>query len=95
MVRRQTMASLYTAFSEIKTEREFDDFLRDLCTPAEIAALSERWNIARELSQKQLSQQAVAKKLNVSVATVSRVARFLNDEPFGGYRLILSRIYHA
>jgi len=95
VVRRQTMASLYTAFSEIKTEREFDDFLRDLCTPAEIAALSERWNIARELSQKQLSQQAVAKKLNVSVATVSRVARFLNDEPFGGYRLILSRIYHA
>ena len=89
------MANLYAAFSKIKTEREFDGFLRDLCTPAEIAALSERWNIAQELSRKKLAQQAIAKKLNASVATVSRVARFLNNEPFGGYRLVLSRIHHA
>ena len=84
------MASLYKAFTSIKSEREFDSFIRDICTPAEIKALKERWEIAGLLWAGKLSQKAVAEKVGASVTTVTRVARFLNDEPYGGYRAVLS-----
>ena len=89
------MTSLYKAFASIKSEKEFNNFLTDICTPAEIKALKERWAIAELLDSGKLSQKAIAEKLGASVATVTRVARFLNNESYGGYRAILSRIHHA
>jgi len=89
------MASLYKAFSELKSEREFDNFMADLCTPAEIRDLNDRWKIAELLYAKKMPQLAVAEKVKASVTTVTRVARFLNTEKFGGYRSVLSRIHHA
>jgi TrpR-related protein YerC/YecD len=87
------MASLYKAFASIKSEREFDAFLRDICTPAEIEALGERWKIAGLLFAGELSQKAIADRTGASVTTVTRVARFLNNEPYGGYRAVLSRLH--
>ncbi|MDR1008698.1 MAG: trp operon repressor [Rickettsiales bacterium] len=89
------MSGLYKAFASIKSEREFDSFLRDICTPAEIKALNERFEIARLLYAGGLSQKAVADKTGASVTTVTRVARFLNDEPYNGYRAVLARLHHA
>lgn len=89
------MASLYKAFAGITSEKEFENFLRDLCTPAEIKALRERWEIAQLLYGGTLSQKAIAEKTGASVTTVTRVARFLNEEPYGGYRAALPRIHHA
>ena len=43
------MISLYQAFSTIKNEREFGEFLRDLCTPTEIREMNARWKIAQML----------------------------------------------
>jgi TrpR-related protein YerC/YecD len=88
------MASLYEAFASIKDEREFESFLRDLCTPAEISAMLERWSIAQLLSDGEMSQRAIAEETGASIATVTRVARFLNIEPYGGYRSVLSN-FHA
>ncbi|MDR2098850.1 MAG: trp operon repressor [Rickettsiales bacterium] len=89
------MLSLYEAFASIRNEKEFGNFLRDLCTPAEMKALNERWSIAQLLSGGSMSQKAVADRLGASVTTVTRVARFLNDEPYKGYRLVLSRLHRA
>jgi TrpR-related protein YerC/YecD len=89
------MASLYKAFSGIKSEREFNNFLADLCTPAEIRDLNDRWKIAELLYAAKMPQLAVAKKVGASVTTVTRVSRFLNTEKFGGYRAVLSRIHRA
>jgi TrpR-related protein YerC/YecD len=88
------MVSLYEAFKNIRNEKEFINFLKDICTPSEIDALTERWEIAKLLFTTSISQKDIAEKTGASVATVTRVARFLNKEPFKGYKTILSRIYH-
>ena len=87
------MSRLYDAFSTVKSEWEFDNFLADLCTPSEIKALRERWKIADMLYTTNLSQADIAAKLGVSVTTVTRVARFLYTEKFGGYANAFKLIY--
>jgi TrpR-related protein YerC/YecD len=66
-------------------------FLRDIATPAEVEAFAERWRIARLLSTGALSYREIAAETGASTTTVGRVARFLNDEPHGGYRLMLTK----
>ena len=87
------MSGLYQAFGSIKSEKEFNDFLRDLCTPAEIKALDERWKMAKLLYTTNLAQMEIAKKVGGSESTVNRVARFLYTEKFGGYRDALAKLY--
>ena len=84
--------SLFKAFSQIKDEKEFDNFLRDLCTPGEIQALRERWQIAQALYEGELSYREIEAELGSSLATITRIARFLKDEPYQGYNLILGRL---
>lgn len=84
------MYSLYEAFSGIRDEEEFNSFLKDLCTPAEIKAMEERWQIAQLLSEGTFSQRAIAEKAGASITTVTRVARFLQYEPYKGYASVLS-----
>lgn len=83
---------LCEAFLQIKTGEECRSFLTDLCTPAEIRALSERWVIARMLNEGNASYRDISAKTGASTTTVGRVARFLEKEPFHGYRLILDRM---
>ena len=66
-----------------------EQFLTDLCTPAELRALSERWHIAQLLDQGQLSYREIQAQTGVSTTTIARVARFLKDEPYGGYRTLI------
>ena len=64
------------------------DFLVDLCTPAELRALSERWHVAKLLKEGKLSYRDINAQTGVSTTTIGRVARFLRDEPHGGYRAL-------
>lgn len=64
--------------------------LVDLCTPAELRALSERWRVAEMLDEGELSYRDISAQTGVSTTTIGRVARFLKDEPHGGYRLLLN-----
>ena len=89
------MQNLYRAFSQIKTEKEFNAFLDDLCTPKEIKNMSERWKLAQLLYTTNLTQPAIVEKVGATRATITRVARVLYNLPVGGYRLILARLYPA
>ncbi len=40
---------LSTALKNLKSDKDIDNFLKDLCTPAEIEALKERWKVAHLL----------------------------------------------
>ena len=60
--------------------------LLDLCTPAEIRTLAERWHVARLLDGTGLSYREIHDATGVSTTTVVRVARFLREERNGGYR---------
>ena len=49
------MKNLNEIFLLLKSKNEVDDFLKDLCTPAELKALDERWAVAQLLSEDTLS----------------------------------------
>jgi TrpR-related protein YerC/YecD len=89
------MKSLAKAILALKTEAEVENFLRDLCTPGEIKDFNERWVIAQLLDGGDLSYRQIADKAAASITTVTRVARFLKDEPYCGYALVLKRINKA
>ena len=84
--------NLSKAILALKKENEVNDFFTNLCTPAEIKALNERWNVAQLLYKNQLSYRDIAEKLKTSTTTVTRVARFLSNEPYQGYNRILKRL---
>lgn len=76
----------------IKTPTEMEHFLKDLCTPQEIKDLAERWHVCTLLDQQKLSYREINALTGTSLATIGRVARFLNIEPHQGYKLVLKRI---
>lgn len=85
--------SLSEALLSLETTSEVKLFLEDLCTPAEIEAMVDRWRVA-QLLDGGLSYREIREITEVSVATIGRVARFMAMGA-GGYRLALDRIGHA
>jgi TrpR-related protein YerC/YecD len=65
---------------------EMRRLLLDLCTPAEIRTLAERWHVARLLDGTDLSYREIHDATGVSTTTIVRVGRFLRQEPNRGYR---------
>lgn len=59
-------------------------FLRDLCTPAELEALTDRWRVVPLLLEG-VPYRDIHEQTAVSITTIGRVARCLN-EGNGGYR---------
>ena len=66
--------------------------LTDLCTPAEVRTLAERWHVARLLDGTDLSYRDIQEGTGVSTTTIVRVARFLRQEPHQGYRHALDAV---
>ena len=72
-----------------RTLSEVREFLEDLCTPAELEAMVDRWRVAQLLDQG-YSYRDIREMTEVSVTTIGRVARFM-DLGTGGYRTALER----
>ncbi len=66
--------------------------LSDLCTPAELHTLAERWHVARLLDATPLSYREIHDATGVSTTTIVRIARFLRGEPHQGYRKALDAL---
>lgn len=75
----------------LETEKEAYAFLKDLCTPAELQSLAERWQICQHLHQG-LSYREIHAKTGASLTTIGRVGRFMKDEPYQGYKLLLKKL---
>lgn len=71
---------------------EMTRLLADLCTPAEVRTLAERWHVARLLQDTDLSYRDIHDATGVSTTTIVRVARFLKQEPHQAYRMAMERI---
>ena len=93
--RNQRHQQLVHALHLTKDVAEMERFLVDLCTPAELRALSERWHVAKLLDEGGRSYREINAQTGVSTTTIGRVARFLNEEPHQGYRTILDRLKEA
>ena len=92
---QQTRAedALCDAISSLETIDECRRFLKDLCTPAELQALVDRWQVVEYLQQG-LPYRKIHDLTGVSVTTIGRVARFLTDG-FGGYQTAIERTDHS
>lgn len=88
--RKTSDYGLYGAIGAIKTSQEAKDFFQDLCTPAELQAMADRWRVVEPLKAKK-SYRQIYDETGVSVTTIGRVARvILSGE--GGYNLIYNRV---
>ena len=85
--------NLYAAIAALRTAQECRAFLRDLCTPAELQAMADRWAVVEWL-RRGLPYREIHAVTGVSVTTISRVARFLTTGN-GGYSLAARRINGA
>jgi TrpR-related protein YerC/YecD len=82
---------LFTALASIESRDEAKSFLMDLCTPSEIKAFIERWRVCQLLNDTGFSYRKIREITGASLMTIGRVARFLNDEPYCGYKKILDK----
>jgi TrpR-related protein YerC/YecD len=86
----QAERNLYAAVSALRTADECRAFFRDLCTPAEIQAMADRWAVV-ELLEHGLPYRDIHRQTGVSVTTIGRVARYLTSGN-GGYRAVTERL---
>src|SRR5215467_8232406 len=82
--------NLCGALAALKTPEEVRAFLRDLCTPAEIQAMADRWAVVEPL-ERRISYREIHRMTGVSVTTIGRVARFLTGGN-GGYTMAARRL---
>ena len=85
--------SLFQAVLTLRTVEECRDFFRDLCTPAELQALADRWAVVG-LLQRDIPYREIHRQTGVSVTTIGRVARYLTQGN-GGYASVASRLRSA
>ncbi|HEV7631682.1 MAG TPA: YerC/YecD family TrpR-related protein [Steroidobacteraceae bacterium] len=86
----QAERNLVTALLTLKTPDECRAFLRDLCTPAELQAMADRWAVVEWLKQ-DVPYREIHRLTGVSVTTIGRVARYLASGN-GGYAVAARRV---
>lgn len=89
---KKNISDLCDAFLILQSKKEVLNFLKDLCTPQELVALSERWKVCRLLSTGKYSYREIHALTGASLTTIGRVSRFLKDEPYSGYQNVLEKI---
>ncbi|KZC41237.1 MULTISPECIES: YerC/YecD family TrpR-related protein [Rhodanobacter] len=81
--------SLYEALLSLKNAEEMAAFLGDLCTPAELEVMVDRWRVVPLLLDG-LPYREIHERTAVSITTIGRVARYLNQGN-GGYLAAAAR----
>jgi TrpR-related protein YerC/YecD len=88
--RDERTRSMFEAILSLGTVDEAAAFFRDLCTLAELDAMSQRWQIVLLLEQG-LPYREIAERTGSSTATVTRISQWLHHGA-GGYRLVVDRL---
>jgi TrpR-related protein YerC/YecD len=83
------LQALSEALAALSQAGEVRAFLEDLCTPAELEAMSDRWRVV-PLLLKGVPYQEIHDLTQVSVTTIGRVARTL-ERGAGGYAAAMQR----
>lgn len=86
----EILDELYEAIALLRTPHEARQFLKDLCTPAEIQSMADRWKVVSSVMAKKPYRQ-IHDETGVSVTTIGRVARSLSFGE-GGYHIIYERL---
>ena len=74
---------LFDAILSLENREDCHEFFEDLCTPAELRAMEQRFDVAVYL-QKKMVYLDILEKTGASSATISRVRRSMLDGGAGG-----------
>lgn len=85
----RSRAELAAVLTAVPSVVDMAALLSDLCTPAELEALADRWAVVPRLAAGMPYRQ-IHEETGVSVTTIGRVARSL-EHGAGGYRAALER----
>ncbi|MEM7765160.1 MAG: YerC/YecD family TrpR-related protein [Pseudomonadota bacterium] len=80
---RSVERALSQVLADMDDASDIYNFLIDLCTPAELQAIADRWQVAL-LLREGMPYRAISEKTAVSVTTIGRVARCITHGS-GGY----------
>jgi TrpR-related protein YerC/YecD len=69
---------------------ELHRFITDLCTPAELESMADRWRVV-PLLMEGIAYREIHDRTGVSVTTIGRVARCLANEQ-GGYQQAVKKL---
>ena len=83
------VAGLAEAMVRLRMPAQMQAFLEDLCTPAELEAMTDRWKVVPLLLEG-VPYREIHDRTLVSVTTIGRVARTL-DRGAGGYAAAIKR----
>ena len=82
-----SLKALARAFAALERPQDVAAFLEDLCTPAELEAMADRWRVVPLLEQG-VPYRQIPERTQVSVTTIGRVARTI-ERGAGGYAAAL------
>ena len=88
--KKEKNEDFYKAILLLENEEECYSFFRDVCTVTELRAMEQRFEVARMLTQGKVYSE-ILERTGASSATISRVARSLNDST-GGYDRVFDRM---
>ena len=91
--KNKSYRELCDLLTAVNSEREADMLLQDMFTPQEVEALGERWQLV-QLLVKSVPQRTIAKRLGVSISTVTRGSRALQYGA-GGFAHFLKKLKKA
>ncbi len=84
------LKALARVLAALDKPQDVQAFLRDLCTPAELEAMADRWRLV-PLLRKGVPYREIYDLTGVSVTTIGRVARSL-EHGAGGYLTAIERL---
>jgi len=83
----RTIIALAKVLAQVDQPEDCRRFLEDLCTPAELRAMADRWRVAK-LVAKKVPYREIYEATGVSTATITRVARALRLGSDGYARIL-------
>ena len=87
----KNLDDLFEAVLCLENIEECRLFFKDLCTVPELKALSQRFQVAKLLTENHVYSDIVA-ETGASTATISRVNRSLAYDGNGGYNIVFDRL---
>lgn len=87
----KNLDDLFEAVLCLETVEECRLFFKDLCTVPELKSLSQRFQVAKLLSENHVYSDIVG-QTGASTATISRVNRSLAYDGNGGYGIVFDRL---
>ncbi|HCT93071.1 MAG TPA: TrpR-like protein [Lachnospiraceae bacterium] len=77
VVKRGRVTEMYEAIMKLQSVEECRHFFEDLCSPAELSAMEQRYAVASLLLKDKVYLE-ILDETSASTATISRVKRMLN-----------------